>query len=378
VGLDLSDAGLLLREDVVGDPYSLYDLLRREAPVWRIPGQDSYLVSDPALIREVVARPDEFSSNLVSVLHSEDNGARLVAFDLTPFGDPINTLATADPPVHTGHRKLLQPHLSPAALSDLAPKVARIVDEQLSPMLAAGHGDFVTGFSDPVPALGICEVIGLRPEDAPRLVTLVARIGAMLDGVTDLDGMGDSAVAALDLLVYAQEHVSSAREHPDERIGLLGVLVDSIDYGAITFEDAVNLLVLLINAGTETTSSLLATAVKTLADNPDLQAQLRSHPADIPETIEDFLRDDGPFQFHYRWTPSDTTLGDMRIPAESRVLLMWAAANRRIPETPINGPAQSDATVRSPHFAFVAGSTSASERTSLDSKPASRSNGCSH
>jgi len=354
--LDLRDAGLLLREDVVSDPYPLYDLLRQKAPVWRIPGQDSYLVADPALIRDVVARPEDFSSNLVSVLHRDDRGDSLVAFNVTSFGDPTNTLATADPPVHTRHRRLLQTHLSPAALSDFVPKLVQIVEEQLSPMLAAGQGDCVTGLSDPVPALGICEVIGLPRVDAPRLVTLVAGIGAMLDGVNDLEGMGQATVAALDLLVYADEHVTEAREHPSaDRFGLLAVLVDAIESGLITSDDAVNLLVLLVNAGTETTSSLLATAVRTLCERPDLQAQLRSDPGQIPEAIEDILRDDGPFQFHYRWTPNDTTLGDMLIPANSRVLLMWAAANRPSMGRPIPESTELDAAGRAPHFAFGRG-----------------------
>jgi len=354
--LDLSDPGLLLREDVLSDPYPLYDLLRREAPVWRIPGQHSYLVADPGLIRDVVARPQEFSSNLVSVLHRDD-GNDLVAYGVTQFGDPTNTLATADPPVHTRHRRLLQRHLSPAAIGELGPNVARIVDEQLSPMLAARHGDFVTGFSDPVPAVAICEVIGLPPSDAPRLVELVAGIGALLDGVTDLEGMGEAALAALDLLTYSEEQLSAARQHlAKDRPGLLAVLVDAIDSGVLTAHEALNLLVLLINAGTETTSSLLATAVRTLAQTPDLQAHLRSHPERIPDAIEDFLRDDGPFQFHYRWTPRDTTLGNMQIPADSRVLLMWAAANRPSPQAPVAGSAEPDSSRgQAPHFAFGRG-----------------------
>src|SRR5262252_849715 len=94
---DLSDPTLLLRDEVIADPRPLYDTLRRQAPVWRLPGQNSYLVSDPALIREVVGRPTEFSSNLVSLLHRDADGYP-VAFDIVPFGDPLHVLATADPP----------------------------------------------------------------------------------------------------------------------------------------------------------------------------------------------------------------------------------------------------------------------------------------
>src|SRR5262245_26295444 len=123
----LDDPSLLLRDDVVADPRPLYDVLRRRAPVWRLPGQHSYLVSDPALIREAVGRTAEFSPNLVSLLH-RDAGGGLVAFPMGALGDSIHVLATADPPIHTRHRKLLQPHLSATAVARLEPTLRAVVD----------------------------------------------------------------------------------------------------------------------------------------------------------------------------------------------------------------------------------------------------------
>jgi cytochrome P450 len=103
-----------------------------------------------------------------------------------------------------------------------------------------------------------------------------------------------------------------------------------------------------LSAGTETTSSLIANSIEILARDGDLQDGLRREPEQIPEAIEGILRDDGPFQFHYRWTISDATLGDTHIPASSRVLLMWAAANRPGVDEPDDG-------LPRPHFAFGRG-----------------------
>ena len=82
-------------------PYALgnapiYDTLRGRAPVWRLPGQNSYLVSDPALVCEVVSRPTEFSSNLVSLLYRDASGCP-AAFDIPSFDDPTHVLATNGP-----------------------------------------------------------------------------------------------------------------------------------------------------------------------------------------------------------------------------------------------------------------------------------------
>jgi len=352
---DLDDPTLLLRDDVVADPRPLYDALRRRAPVWRLPGQDSYLVADPMLIRDVVARPTEFSSNLVGLLHRDADGC-LVAFPMLPFGDPAHVLATADPPVHTRHRKLLQPHLNPAAVAQLEPTLRKFVDGQLAPVLSAGRGDIVTALSDPLPAFAICSLLGLPPEDAPRLVPLVADMSPLLDGVTDLDGMTRAATATLGLHEYAQTRLDHARNGPSTgRSGLLGVLVDGIDSQALTADEAQNILLQLFTAGTETTSSLIAMAIEILARRPDLQGRLRRHSEHIPEVLEDVLRDDGPFQFHYRWTTTESRLGDVVIPANSRVLLMWAAANRPSPEEPGRPSQDLDTAGPGTHFAFGRG-----------------------
>lgn len=348
---DLDDPALFLRDDVVADPRPLYDALRRRAPVWKLPGHESYLVSDPTLVRDAVARPEDFSSNLVSLLYRDASG-RPATFDMAPFGDPINVLATADPPNHTRHRKLLQPHFSPTAVARLEPTVRRVVDQQLAPLLAAGRGDIVAALSDSLPAQTICYLIGLPLEDAPRLTSIVAGVSLLLDGVTDLDGMGRAGVAAMQLYEYGQTHVDAALRLPaPQRPGLLAVLADAIESETLTADEAMSLLLQFFTAGTETTSSLIATTTETLARQPDLQERLRRHPEQIPAALDDILRHDGPFQFHYRWTPADARLGDAIIPANSRVLLLWAAADRTAPDASASAQKEGDG----PHFAFGRG-----------------------
>lgn len=353
---DLDDPTLLFSEEVLADPRPLYDMLRREAPVWRIPGQDTYLVSDPSLVREVVGRPSDFSSNLVSLLYRDESGLP-VAFDMAPLGDPIHVLAVADPPFHATHRKLLQPHLSPEAVSALEHPVRQFADDQLDPMVRAERGDLVAGLTNPLPALVVCRLIGLPPDDADLLVQRVWDIGLLLDGVTDLDGMGKAAETALELTQYVQSHLDLALNKTGNRRGegLLGVLTGGINDGLISANDALGILMQLIAAGTETTSSLMATTIETLALDQRLQERLRSDPDLIPETLEEVLRIDGPFQFHYRFTRVDTVLDGTPIPANSRVLLMWAAANRPERDEPVATPKGPTDSRRVPHYAFGRG-----------------------
>ena len=347
---DLDDPGLLFRSDVLADPRPLYAELRRRAPVWKLAGQDTFLVSDPALIRDAVARVDDFSSNMVSMIHRGGDGGS-APFAMLAFGDPGNVLAIADPPHHTRHRKLLQSHLSPAAVADLEPTVRALATERIADMVAAGHGDAVAQLADPIPAALICELLGLPGADADRLIPHVLAVGELLDGLADEDGMARAAVAAVELAGYAATTLEHQRARPaSDRSPMIGAMLDGIDASDLSTDEAVGMLMQLFTAGTETTQSLTATTIELLARDPDRQAGLRADPTRIADALEDILRADGPFQFHYRWAPRDTQLGDTPIPASSRVLLLWSAANQSV------GPDAGDTPGRpAPHFAFGRG-----------------------
>jgi cytochrome P450 len=135
---------------------------------------------------------------------------------------------------------------------------------------------------------------------------------------------------------------------------LLGVFSSQIESGEVSAGEVVDMLVVLVSAGSETTASLIATTIATLAQDPELQQRLRAHPEELPAALERILRADGPFQFHYRYVPADTELGGVHIPAQSRVLLMWAAANRPAPGDPAL-PVIDDERGPAPHFAFGRG-----------------------
>ncbi len=324
---DLADPGLLFRDDVLDDPTALYAVLRAEAPVWEIPGTATFVVTSAELVNEAVARPDDFSSNLASLVY-RGAGGRPAVFDMAPLGDATHVMATADPPVHTAHRKLLQPHLTPACVGRLADDVTAMVDELLAPLLAEGAGDLVAALADPLPMRVIARVIGLPEEDTPRLLRLVLDTDEILAGVVDEERMQRAAASAMETGVYLAEHLARAIERHDGRDDtLLDVTAGAVATGEMTFEEVCGALVQILSAGSETTTSLVAQAALVLAGDRHLQDRLRADPALVGPFLEEVLRTDGPFRFHYRTTRAATSLGGVAIPAGARLLLMWAAAN---------------------------------------------------
>jgi cytochrome P450 len=91
---------------------------------------------------------------------------------------------------------------------------------------------------------------------------------------------------------------------------------------------ALAIMLTLFSAAGESTASLLGSAAWILVSHTDIQEQVRAHPELLGGFIEETLRYESPFRGHYRHVVRDTTLADVEVPADSRLLLMWGAANR--------------------------------------------------
>jgi cytochrome P450 len=132
---------------------------------------------------------------------------------------------------------------------------------------------------------------------------------------------------------YILDHFGRAAADP--RDDLLGTLATACSTGGFDEVTAQMMMIILFGAGGESTGSLLGNSMWVLATRPDLQQQLRDTPDLLVPFIEEALRYEPPFRGHYRHVVADTTLCGMDLPAGSRLLLLWGAANR--------DPAQFDA-----------------------------------
>ena len=174
---DLDDPRLLLRRDAVDYPGPFYDWLRSESPVWRIPGQDTFLVSDPSLIREAVRRTDDFSSNPGE--RPPRRRRRL------PGGVRHGPVRLPDPrPRHFRSTSACPaPQAAPGAPQPrerVGPRAGNHPDRRRPPRPAPGveSGRLRGLIRRPRAGGTICEVIGLPQSDVPRIVTNVSSVGA--------------------------------------------------------------------------------------------------------------------------------------------------------------------------------------------------------
>ena len=191
----------LLDPDLMNAPYDFYAKLRREAPVWEVPGTRAFLVASWDLVVEAVARTEDFSSNLTGILVRGDDGRPAVMdFPLDVIASAA--IATADPPVHGIHRKLAQPGLSPISIAKMETSVVEAVDRLLRPLLDQGGGDVMEQLAGPLPALVVTWIRGFPAEDAGQIMKWGVQGGDLLHGTRTIQQIAEILPETVALSAY--------------------------------------------------------------------------------------------------------------------------------------------------------------------------------
>lgn len=320
----LSDAQDFFGIDVLQDPYPLYDRMRHQAPVHRIADSTFYAVCGWDAVMEVVNRVEDFSSNLTATMVYQDG--TVTPFDMGPLGGPQHALATADDPVHNAHRKLLLPHLTAKRIRAIEEFAETTAIQLWSGGLVDGQIEWMSALANRLPMMVVARLLGLPEEDVDRLIRLGYATTTLLDGVVSPAQVEAAGMAAIELSGYVMEHFAKATE--SQVPGLIGDLAARYAAGEVEQLPALAIMLTLFSAAGESTASLLGSAAWILVSHSDIQEQVRADPELLGAFIEETLRYESPFRGHYRHVVRDTTLGGVAVPADSRLLLMWGAANR--------------------------------------------------
>jgi len=78
----------------------------------------------------------------------------------------------------------------------------------------------------------------------------------------------------------------------------------------------------------DTTIFAIANAVALFAEHPEQWDLIRAEPKLIPSAINEVLRMESPIQGWSRYLERDAAIGGSVMPAGSRALILWGAANR--------------------------------------------------
>jgi cytochrome P450 len=261
---------------------------------------------------------DVYSAALDSSRFSSAHGISLI--DESKELALLPTMVMMDPPEHTRHRRLVNRDFAPRMVNEIEPALRGFVSDCVDRLCQSGSADLVEMLARPVPCFVVAHYLGVPAQDRDLFERWTqAIVQANVSG--QIYGAGD---ALSDLYNYFKDLIKVRRRAPGD--DMLSTLLDT---GAdLTTEEVLGYAFVMIAGGNDTATGLIGGAAELLTDHRDQRRLLCGDPSLIPSAISEFLRLTSPVQGLCRVTQAPVTFGDVVVPADSRVLLCYGAANR--------------------------------------------------
>lgn len=314
--------------ETIESPYAFYDALREEAPLFKPKGADCYYLSRYDDIKQVTMDPERFSSNIVAILLAGGSG-RLSTFvpPRLPFAPP-DVLAIQDPPIHRAQRKIATGGLGKGFVDVLEPQVRALVDEHMSKVIAAREVDWMDAFAFRIPITLTLDILSIPRDDAMRVKAWADEAIALLSGVNTKRKLALQLLRGFRFNKWCRTQFEEAEARDPQPGFMMGALIDAVREGTMRRSEAVATVLQIIIAGSDSSASLMGSMVRLLAENPDVQEEVRANPGLVPNLVEETIRLESPFQGHFRQTKVPVELHGQELPAKTRLMLLWASGNR--------------------------------------------------
>jgi cytochrome P450 len=328
---DFETVDFFTDESLVPNPYPYFDHLRSKCPVVQatpfnvlaVTGYDEALTvyKDPAFSSCVsVAGP---FSGMPFGPDGHDDVSELIKQHraAVPMAEHITS---QDPPLHTRTRGLMNKLITPKRLKENEEFMWRLADQQLDTFIERGRCEFLADYAKPFSLLVIADLLGVPAEDHDEFRAVFAN--------QIVGELGKEAPTSHNPLQWLNDkfyaYIEDRRREPRDDV-LTGLAQAKYEDGSTPeIEDVMNLSTFLFAAGTETTTKLVSSAVRIVGENPEFEKTMREDRSKIAAFLEETLRMESPVKSHFRMARTTTTVGDVKVPAGTTVMVLPGACNR--------------------------------------------------
>ncbi len=298
------------------DPYPTYARMRAEAPLYRNEERGFWALSRHADVMAAFRDSERFSNA---------EGVSIDPAASGPHAHRTMSFLAMDPPQHGRMRGLVSRGFTPRRVAAMEDGIRSLTVHHLDDCLAKGDFDFVADLAGKVPMDVISEMLGVPEADRATLRRQSDLLIHREEGVTDVPPAGVEAAFAL--VIYYAELIADRRTNPGDDL-VSALCAAEIDGDRLTDDEITSFLFLMVVAGNETTTKLLAHAWYWGDRNPDQRAKAFTDAGRIPDWVEETLRYDTSSQMLARVTTTDLEYYGQTIPKGDRVLLLAGSANR--------------------------------------------------
>lgn len=299
------------------DPFPYYRSLREEAPI-ADDGRGGILLSRYADLVTVYR-------NSVSYLSDKKKEFGPKFGDGPLFQHHTTSLVFNDDPYHARVRKRLVGALSPRALVNIEERLGAHCDAMIDSWIEKGQVDVVEHFAGAIPVRVIGDMLGVPDQDRSQLRGWSLAILGALEPVLSEEQLSIGNAAVSTFSAYLEDLIKDRKRRPgDPETDLLTRLIQG-DEEPLSGDELVHNAIFLLNAGHETTTNLIASALNIWSGRPSLDL---SDPAKCAAFIEEVLRCESPNQLGNRRVAVDVNLAGHHLPAGTNITLLIGAANR--------------------------------------------------
>ena len=249
------------------DPYPVYAALRARAPVHRSRLLNSWMFTRHADMAAILRDHRRFGN--------DPRKGTLSARQLAMLPPPHEyTMLILDPPDHTRLRALVSKAFTPRTVHALEPRIRGILAALLDAIEDPAGFDLMQAVARPLPIIVIAEMLGVPAEDRAQFRIWSAQRARLLEPTIGRRERkaGEAASRAFD--AYFRPIIEERRVAP--RDDIVSALVRAQDEGArLSEREVLNMLRLLLAAGTETTTNLIGNGILALLRHPDQLDRLR-------------------------------------------------------------------------------------------------------
>ncbi|WP_236245652.1 cytochrome P450 [Streptomyces sp. CC210A] len=301
------------------DPMGLYERLRAAhgpvAPVLLDGDVRAWLVLGYLENRDVATRATQFSRD-PRYWHGWRSG------EIDPNTSPLVPLigwrpdcVSADGEEHQRLRRAVTASLDQFDHRGIRRHAARFAHQLVDGFCERGSAELVSEFAEHLPMLVLTQLLGMPDAYGPQLVHACRDL---------IKGSEDALTHNANLLRTLEQLVTSKRAMPGHDIA--SVLMDHP--AGLTDDEVMHHLRLILLAGYETTTNLLANVLRMVVIDPRFRGTLAGGHMTLPEAVEQVLWDEPPLMVcPGRWATGDTSLGGQDIKAGDMLLLGLAAGN---------------------------------------------------
>jgi cytochrome P450 len=300
------------------NPFALYARARREHPVYVHDGTPIVSVFRYADVQAILKDAGTWSNRF-----SPPPG-----IDPSQFPEP--SMLGQDPPAHTRLRSLVSQAFTARIVRRLEARMHEIAHALLDHALEQREVDFVQALTYPLPVIIIAEIIGIPPEDREQFKrwsdAAVESLGAALFVPPEPERFRRLNQLLAEMGTYFSELAAARRRDPREDL-LTGLVQAEVEGSKLTQDEMLRMLVLLLVAGNETTTTLIGNAVLELLAHPDELRRLRADPVLVESAVEEVLRHSSPVQLDPRRATRRVELHGHTIEANQVVVSWIGSAN---------------------------------------------------